>query len=239
LTGSADFASTTGTAGNRVGDMKMDRRQVKKRFWISLPLLTLAPMGYFLAPYLEGLGVLPPGYGFILGAFSMFIVLGMASIAFAFIQKAKPIVRVLIFVCVFIAQGIFIFNFIPPGATSEMMGIAQRLRHEFSTDQLRDCAKQLQQRLHAGTLKVQTRAKDDDFTVEPSALVVDDTELPTILRGRFQRIFIQTNSLLGIEQVVFALGDERGIFCDNRKNVHEFFVCSMADGVHAYRYQRM
>jgi hypothetical protein len=38
--------------------------------------------------------------------------------------------------------------------------------------------------------------------------------------------------------VVFSLGNERGIICDNRTYVSGFFEHSMAEGVHAYRYMR-
>jgi hypothetical protein len=41
------------------------------------------------------------------------------------------------------------------------------------------------------------------------------------------------------EQVFFSLDERTGIVCDNCKHVREYFVCSMAEGVHAYRYQRL
>jgi hypothetical protein len=52
-------------------------------------------------------------------------------------------------------------------------------------------------------------------------------------------VFIQKHPYTGEEQVVFALGKTTGIVCDTRKEVHEVFVYSIADGVHAYRYQRL
>ena len=120
-----------------------------------------------------------------------------------------------------------------------MMGIAHRLRSEFSCDELRDCANRIRQKFQDGTLKTSPREKDDGFVVAPDALVVAEAELPESLRGRFKEVFIQPRSDSREYQVVFALEKSKGIMCDNRKHLREFFFCSMADGVHAYRYQRL
>ena len=95
------------------------------------------------------------------------------------------------------------------------------------------------QKFHDGTLKVGPLDKDNYFIVAQDAEVVSDTELPDSLRGRFQRVFIQKSPVTGEVQVVFSIGSTTGIVCDSRTHVREFFVCSMADGVQAYRYQRL
>ena len=71
------------------------------------------------------------------------------------------------------------------------------------------------------------------------AVLVDDLELPVQLRGRFARVVIEPDQDSGEQRVYFSLDERTGIVCDNRTQVREFFVCSMADGVHAYRYQRL
>jgi hypothetical protein len=210
-----------------------------KRYLFYLPLLGLAPLGYFLGFYLQGLGAISFGVGFLASAISMFVVPWIVSATFALFPKAKTIVRVMLFICAFIVQGGLLFGIDPPGATCEMMGIAHRFRHEFPPDQLRNCAVQLRQKFHAGTLTVRNRNKSDDYAgVVESAVVIDDAELPDSLNHKFQRVFIQKSPVTGDEQVVFALGSDRGIICDNRTNVSGFFVYSIADGVEAYRYQR-
>jgi len=210
-----------------------------KRLLLCLPLLIIAPLACFLGDYLGGAGVLPEGYGFLASAVAMFIlpwaIAGLCSI----LIKAKAPIRVLFFIVALVAQGVFLFTVVPPGATCEMMGIAHRLRGKFSPDELRSCADHLRQKFRDGTLAVSPRGKDDQFTVDPSAVVVSDSELPSSLRGRFKRVFIQKPQGAGEQQVVFALGPDTGIICDGRKDVREFFVCSMADGVEAYRYQRL
>ncbi len=210
-----------------------------KRCLLCLPLLGLAPLGTFLGEYLSGAGALPEGIGFLASAASMFILPWIVAALFLARPKTKAAIRVLLFIGALVVQGVLLFAIVPAGSTSEMMGIAHRLRREFSVDELRDCANHLRHKFRDGTLGVSTREKDDDFTVGQSAVVVLDDELPDSLRGRFLRVFIQKPPATGDEQVVFALDKIRGIICDSRKHVHEFFVYSMADGVQAYRYQRL
>lgn len=204
-----------------------------------LPLLAIAPLVCFLGDYLGGAGILPAGFGFLASAAGMFLLPWAAAFLFSVILKAKLPIRVLFSRTAMVLQGILLFTIVPPGATCEMMGIAYRLRHEFPVDELRDCAAHIRQKFHDGTLKVSPRDKDDHFIVAQDAVVISDTELPDSLRGRFQRVFIQKSPVTGEVQVVFALGSTMGIICDSRTHVREFFVCSMADGVQAYRYQRL
>jgi hypothetical protein len=204
-----------------------------------LPLLALSPLGYFLGEYLDGAGVLPRGTGLLVSGFCALILPWPVAAAFALNARTRWAMRLALFICALLFQPFLLFTFMPPGVTSEMMGIAHRFRNEFSCDQLRDCSTRIRQKFHDGELKVSSRDTDDHFIVAQDALVISDTELPESLRGRFQRVFIQKSPVTGEVQVVFALGSATGIICDSRTHVHEFFVCSMADGVHAYRYQRL
>jgi hypothetical protein len=203
-----------------------------------LPLLALAPMGHFLGGYLDGAGVLPRGTGFLVSAASMFLLPWVVAALFLSVRVAWPI-RAALFVSALVAQGILMFTVIPAGATSEMMGIAHRFRREFPPDQMRACAASLVQKEHDRTLAVRQGDPGHSFLMSDKAVLVDDSELPVLLRGRFERVFIQPDRDTGEQRVYFALDERRGIVCDSRKQVREFFVRSMADGVHAYRYQRL
>jgi hypothetical protein len=169
---------------------------------------------------------------------SMLLLPWVVAALFFMARVAWPI-RVSLFIGALVAQGVLMFTVVPAGATSEMMGIAHRLRREFPPDQMRTCATSVRQKKHNGTLVVRQTEKDNSFLMSPMAVLVDDSELPIELRGRFQRVFIEPDHDTGEQRVYFALDERTGIVCDSRKGVREFFVCSMADGVHAYRYQRL
>jgi hypothetical protein len=203
-----------------------------------LPLLILAPLGHFLGSYLDGAGVLPLGSGLVVSAVSMFLLPWAVAALFLTVRVAWP-VRVSLFIGAVAAQGVLMFTVVPAGATSEMMGIAHRLRREFPPDQMRACAASLRQKEHDGTLVVRQAEKDHSFLVSAKAVLVDDSELPIQLRGRFKLVFIQPDRDTREQRVYFSFDERTGIVCDSRKDVREFFVCSIADGVHAYRYQRL
>ncbi len=210
-----------------------------KSFLLCLPLLGLAPLAHFLAGYLEGAGILPSGVGLLLSAASMFVLPWVVSAWLALRPKITWAIRIPLFVCALVAQGVLLFTAVPPGATCEMMGTAHRLRRQFPPDQLRDCAEHLRQKRRDGSLTLGDRGKDHSSPIPETDVVVADSELPVSLRGRFLRVFIRDGRVPGDEQVFFALDERTGIVCDSRKQVREFFVCSMAEGVHAYRYQRL
>lgn len=209
-----------------------------RRVLLFLPLLGLAPLGHFLGSYLDGAGVLPRGSGFLIGAASMLLLPWLVAVLFFTVRVAWPM-RVSLFIGALIVQGVLTFTAVPAGATSEMMGIAHRFRREFPPNQMRMCAESLRKRQHEGTLVVRKAEKDRVFLMSESAVLVDDSELPAQLRGHFARVFIQPDRDAGEAGVYFAIDERTGILCDGRKNVREFFVCSMADGVQAYRYQRL
>ena len=209
-----------------------------RRALLFLPLLGLAPLGHFLGSYLDGAGVLPRGSGLLLSAASMFLLFWGVAALFLTIRVAWPI-RVSFFIGAFVVQAVLMFTIVPAGATSEMMGIAHRLRRDFPPDQMRACAASIRQKEHDGILAVGQGDRDSSFLMSESAVIVDDSELPLQFRGRFERVFIQPDRDTGEQRVYFSLDVRSGIICDSRKHVREFFVCSMADGVHAYRYQRL
>ena len=104
---------------------------------------------------------------------------------------------------------------------------------------MRACAVSLRRKQRDGTLVVRPADNGHSFLMFEKAVLIDDSELPVQLRGRFARVFIQPDQDTGEQRVYFSLDEGTGIICDSRKHVREFFVCSMADGVHAYRYQRL
>jgi hypothetical protein len=210
-----------------------------KRALPFLPLLGLSGLGHFLGNYLDGAGILPRGSRMFTDVFCILLLPWLVSAVLALLAKVKPPIRVLFFFGTLIAQPVLMFVFVPPGATAVTMGVAHRLRGEFPPDELRGCADHLRQKFRHGTLVVSAQGTNDHFIVDSSAVVVSDGELPSSLRGRFDRVFIQPDSVTGVERVYFSLSQGTGIVCDGRKYVRTFFVCSMADGVHAYRYQRL
>ena len=211
-----------------------------KRWLLCLPLLGLAPAGYFLGPYLEGAGLLPNGFGLIVSGGSMFVLPWIAAFCFVALLKAKMSLRILLFIPAVVFQGLFLFTFCPPAATGQTMGLAHRLGREFPAGQMRDCAGQLRLKFVNGTLKASKSVNDNYFVgASENALVVDDSELPVSLRGRFHGVYIEQASNTGTPQVVFALTPKTGILCDSRGRVRDFWFCSIADGVHAYRYERL
>ena len=209
-----------------------------RRALLFLPLLGLAPLGYFLGSYLDGAGVLPRGSGFLVSAASMLLLPWVVAALFLTVRITAPI-RVSFYIGALVTQGVLLFSAVPAGATAEMMGIAHRFRREFPPDQMRACAASLRQKEHNGTLVVSHGDTGHSFLMSEKAVLVGDSELPVLLRGRFERVFIQPDRDTGEQRVYFALDERRGIVCDSRTHVREFFVCSMADGVHAYRYQRL
>jgi len=210
-----------------------------RRLLLTLPLLTLAPLGAFLGEYLDGFGLLPYGIGFVASAASMLILPWMVAALFLTVPKIKVMFRGLLFIGALGFQGLLLFALVPPGATSEMMGFAHRLRWEFSVDDLRSTAEEFRSKFESGTLEVSQEDADDYFVVFESAKCIPDAELPNSLRGRFQRVLIQQDPTEKGLQVFFALDRTRGIVCDNRKVTRGLFEYSMAEGVHAYHYQRL
>lgn len=213
-----------------------------RRYWYFLPLLCFSPIGNFLGSYLEGAEMLSKKLAFYISAISLFILPFVVSFLLIFIIKAKWFVRVLLFGCFLIAQ-FFLQFMVPAGATAEMMGIAYHLGQEFQPNLIRECADQLRQKKIAHTLKVIPRGTYTDCLIDQNAQFVDESELPNALHGRFVRVYIRPSFTAqdyksSDDVVVFALDWNKGIYCNDRKYMSCFNVYSIADGVHAYRFQR-
>lgn len=206
-----------------------------RRAVLMTPLLVLAPLGNFLGFYLGGAGILPETSGFFVGAASMFLLPWVVAALFLTVRVSWPL-RVSLFVGALVGQWVLCFTVSPAGAASEMMGIAHRLRREFPPDQMRLCAAGLCQKHREGNLVVKP-PKEHFFLMSGQAVVVDDAELPVQLRGRFAGVFIEPSDT-GELAVYFAIDGRTGILCDHRKEIQESLICSMAEGVHAYRYLR-
>lgn len=205
-----------------------------KRFLTCIPLLGIAPLGYFLGSYLSGLGTISWSAGYIIASLSYLLVPLLVPIVFVILYKAKWIRRVMLFIVVFFVQE-SVFFFVPSRASTELMGMAHRLQRELSPDQLRDCADQLRTKFHAGTLKLGNSADGRDyFPVLDTNVVVEDTELPASFRGRFQRTFILTGPSTTNELVIFALDHETGIICGNDIPVPDY-AYRIADGIEVYQ----
>jgi hypothetical protein len=129
-----------------------------KRCLLCLPLLVLAPLGYFLGSYFDGTGVLPGGVGILISAGSMFILPSLVSGLFVVLPKTTWSIRRALVLCALLVQGVLLF--VPSGATSETMGFAHRLRQEFPPSQLRNCAAHLRQKRRDGTLTLVDKAKN-------------------------------------------------------------------------------
>jgi hypothetical protein len=164
----------------------------------------------FLGFYLDGAGV-TGGLGFFASAFAMFILPWVMALLCSCILKARFWIRVLFYLPALVIQFVLLFTVVPPGATSETMGMAHRLRREFPPDELRTCADDLRRKFHGGTLAIKAKSQDDKYMVEPSAVAVADSELPNSLQGHFQRVSIQKSP---------GGGEEQGRFCAGVRNGH-------------------
>lgn len=208
-----------------------------RRAFLFLPLLGLAPASYFLGSYLDGAGVLPGGSGPFISLASVLLLPWVIAALFFTVKIARP-ARVLLSMAALIVQGVLVFMVAPSGAASETMGLAHRFRREFPPDQMRACAASLRQKAHDGTLVARKVGKSCGFPMSDEDVLVDESELPIPLRGRFLQVFIQTDADSGEPRVYFAIDEHTGIVCDTPKNRRSFSVCPMANGVCAYRYLR-
>jgi hypothetical protein len=208
-----------------------------KRCLPLLPLLALAPLGDFLGAYLEGWGF---SVGLFIGGASMFILPWIVSAVLGLACSNSCGGRTLAFAGSFVLQFVLLFTVVPPGAESEMIGIAHRLKREFSAGELRACADQLRAKYRAGDLVGKKGIVSiAEVSVENDPLIVDDLELPASLRGQFRAVVVQKVKTTGDIEVWFSLGNGRGIVCNGNKYESGFFTYSIADGVHAYRHMRM
>lgn len=207
-----------------------------KQCTLLLPVLGLAPAGAFLGPYLEGAALLPGGTA--VGIGSLLILPWVVAILFYRTLLAPKWVRASCFIAALCVQVTLIATLVPPGATCELMGRAWRLRQEFVPDQLHEYAARLREKHRSGALHVRKFGGPHHFLISSNAVWIEKSELPPSLSGRFSGVLLDPSGTPGRELVFFCFNERSGILCDDRRQVREPFVCSMADGLHAYRLQR-
>jgi hypothetical protein len=120
-----------------------------------------------------------------------------------------------------------------------MMGIAHKLKREYSTDVLHATAEQILLKHAAGTLNCHRIPEHDKRNFGCASILVDKSEIPADLRGRFESVTIAEATGSMPAEVHFAFGPRSGIACNATPRESGFFRYSMAAGVHAYRYQRL
>lgn len=206
-----------------------------KRFVLLFPLLFVAPFGYFIGSWLDGVCPSLIPFGLMASAASMFLLPWFVAYLIAWKLGSSSLARSILFFSALVFQGYVIFAMVPPAATAEMMGIAHRLKSQFSSSELRYTAQQLIQKQKSGVLLTADGGQFKHFLFSEKSVFVADSEMPAAFKEKFRCIYITTNST----EVRFALNSYEGILCDKRSNVLGFFECSITNGVHAYRYQRM
>ncbi len=209
-----------------------------KRWLPFLPLMIVPAAGSFLCQFAVGAGLLPGGIGFVAGA-ACFLALPWAISTFVLFRAGKASLgaRLAIFALAMALQvgGLLVA---PPGATSEMMGMAFRHRREFPSEVLDQCAQRIRDRWSAGTLATNRVDELRSLRGYRDGILIAEAELPESLRGRFDEVFLRTPGTGGQVQVYFSLGPRSGIVCDDRQKVRSISECTILAGVHAYRDQR-
>jgi hypothetical protein len=162
--------------------------------------------GFFLCQFAEGARLVAGGVGFFAGA-AFVLVLPWAISTFAFIRarEASLITRLAIFAWAMALQvgGLLVA---PPGATSEMMGMAFRHRREFPSEVLDQCARRIRDRWQAGTLATNRVDQLRSLRGYRDGILIAQVELPESLRGRFDEVFLRTPGTGGQVQVYFSPG---------------------------------
>jgi len=206
-----------------------------KRFFFCIPLLGIAPLGYFLGSYLSGVGTISWYAGWVIASVSYLLLPLLIPILFvSLLHKTTWNRRIILFVVVFLVQ-VNVFICVPSRVTAELMGMAHRLRNEFSPDELRGCTDQLRAKFLAGNLKLGNSADGlDYFPILSTNTVVDNIELPASLRGRFQQTFILKYPSINNDLVVFALNHETGIICGKLTPMPDW-AYPIADDVQVYQ----
>jgi hypothetical protein len=203
---------------------------------VATPLPGVAPVGYFLSFYCWG-------YGYQLGgAFGLICLLTGTACAFplplfvatTLTSRWRRTARgstIWLFVALVVGRYCLLFGIAPPGVTSRTMGLAVRLRREYSAQQIRDCADAIRRRLNDGTLATDANDRFRPNLLPDDYAIVAKTELPPSLRGRFKRVYIIR---CGNEDVVFAVDDKCGLVCDGTRKALDPGLCYIGDHVHAY-----
>ena len=211
---------------------------MKNRYFI-LALLALPPLGHFLGFYLSGWHIISTfGIGLLISVGAMFLGPFVVAATVAFVLTKRWSRRVLLFLPIVLLQ-IPLFWLAPPGATSEMIGMAHHLRTQFSADQLRAAATVIQEKTSNGTLKTLAFPHDDEQLESWFTVLINQSELPESLRGRFKYVGLTRSNEGDKPEVMFAFSLREGIVCNSHAFEKDFFHYSIGPYVHAYRYQRL
>ena len=212
---------------------------------LGVPLLGLTPLSHFLVHYYAGLTSLTSPYGsdtFLKDtAIILFFPWMVAALCTALAGVRWRFCH-LIFFAALMLQYFLIFKIVPAGYASEMMGVAHTIRSEYSIAQIRICAEQLCQKLHDGTLKLTADETGKIGSIYANGVIVDDTELPAVLRGRFTRVLIWHVPDGYGTQVRFALNGGTEIICGQSEvgnldqEVGPLDEYPLAEGIYAYRF---
>jgi hypothetical protein len=208
-----------------------------RKFLPCLPLVGLPAFVHYLVPYLIGLGYISSAselYSLAACLLLPFII----GVLLALLGATSVSNRLGLCILMVVIQFTLLFTLVPGSAKTEMMGLAQRVNREFSADDLKKCAADLRKREQAGTLVRKDLPSGEWQMWFGDARVVNDSQLPQNLRGKFQRVLIDTGNDSGPLGVFFELETNRGILCSTNRYRSDFWRCSVADGVYACRYVR-
>jgi|GEM_PF-6813839 len=201
------------------------------------PLFLLAPLGYYFGPYLGGAGCFSEGVGFLISAISMFVVPFMVAAIFFFLHKTKWYFRIPVFMTVIILQFGLIFLG-PAAATSETMGLAHRMKRDYSIAQIQECANQIRQKRRDGTLKLKDQIPGPTSYLLNNRAVVDESELLPSLQGRFEVVLVSGKTNPDKDEVIFLVHGMEGLLCDPKPIQNSYTVYFVAPGIYAFRWER-
>ena len=200
-----------------------------------LSLALAAPLCFAASFYLQGLGVLPKMWGFMLGLGCIFFGIPTLSALLPFACSSSWGQRAFIFVGLLIFQFGVIFVVLPPGAQIEMAGIAHRLKKQ-PVQQVDNISQTLVRRFNEGVLATNPTPPHVYPPLIRCAAIVAESELPPELRGRFRCVGLNSNS--SDIRVYFECEPQVGLICTKTALENDAFRHQIADGVYAYRYQR-
>jgi hypothetical protein len=201
-------------------------------------LVFVAPFCVFFSSYLGGRDFISRGTGFLVSAIAMFLLPFLVSALIAALSAKSLTQRILAFIAPLVVQFVLIFAFVPPGASSEMMGIGHRFRNQFQIAEVRSCAASLLLKYQDGTLVTNLPATNA-FPYTPlteESILIADSELPADLRGKFRRVGITTT--YDRVQIVFEVEPQEGIMFGECSDPEGFFHYELGEHLYAYRYQR-
>ena len=212
---------------------KKDIHKSKKRYFI-LALVVLPSLGYFLGFYLQGRGFsMILIWWMLFGTVSMVLGPFIVATPIVLIVTRRWLYRILLFLPVVLLAVPF-FWLVPPGNTAEMMGRAHRLRAQFPVDQIREAADAVRQKYANGTLQT----NPDNPQRYQFAAIVNESELPDLLKGRFEYVGLRPCNKGDIREIVFAINVREGIVCNTNSFEKNTSHYSMGPYVHAYCYRR-